>query len=267
MFNKGVSCGDMFGGIIGDIIGSIHEFSPIKTKVFDLFVKGSNFTDDTVLTIATADAILNKKEYASVYREYAKRYPNRGYGTMFRKWVNNDGIGAYNSFGNGSAMRVGPIGWAFDDLETVLAEAKKSAEVTHNHEEGIKGAQAVATAIYLARTGSNRDKIKNYIESRFGYDLSMDMERMVCVATFDETCMVSVPQAISCFLQSNSFEDAIRNAISLGADSDTQACIAGSIAEAFYKEIPKEFIANATQILDKDLNRVAQTFAQRYVVR
>lgn len=228
----------MFGAIIGDYIGSTYEFHPIKTKDFDLFPDGSKFTDDTVLTIATAHAILNKESYAKCYRDYFREYPLSGFGRLFYGWGKRDNAEAYNSFGNGSAMRVSPIGWMFDTLEQVLNEAKKSAEVTHNHPEGIKGAQAVASAIFFARTGSSKEEIRNYIEKNFDYDLCRSVDEVRETSVFNETSVVSVPEAIICFLDSKSFEDVIRNAVSLGADADTQACIAGSIAEAFYKEIP-----------------------------
>jgi len=242
----------MFGAIIGDIIGSTREFQKNKTKDFELFPDGSDFTDDTVLTIATADAILNKRNYGDVYKEYALKYPNRGYGGSFYKWILDTNSEPYNSFGNGSAMRVSPIGWAFDTLEKVLEEAKKSAEVTHNHPEGIKGAQAVASAVFLARTGSSKEKIRDYLKSTFQYDLDRSVDEIRLRCTGDCSCIKSVPEAIICFLESESFEDAIRNAISLGGDADTQACITGSIAEAFYGDIPENIKAKATLYLPED---------------
>lgn len=255
----------MLGAIIGDIIGSKYEFNGVKTKDFELFLDGSTFTDDTVLTIATADAILNNKSYFEVYKNYPKMYPNRGYGTYFYRWFNENEASPYNSFGNGSAMRVSPIGWAFNTLSEVLEEAKKSAEVTHSHPEGIKGAQAVASAIFLARIGKSKKEIEEYIKYNFGYNLDRSVDEIRDTAVFDETCKVSVPEAIICFLESKSFEDAIRNAVSLGADADTQACIAGSIAEAYYKEIPKEFKDKTKELLnDKKIIAIIRKFREKF---
>ena len=254
----------MLGVIIGDIVGSTREHHRIKTKDFELFPDGSNFTDDTVLTIATADAILNNKSYAEVYKDYALRYPNRGYGGSFYKWMLDINSGPYNSFGNGSAMRVSPVGWSFDTLEKVLEEAKRSAEVTHNHPEGIKGAQAVAVAVFLARTDSSKEKIKDYLESTFQYDLSRSVDEIRLRCTGDCSCMKSVPEAIICFLNSESFEDAVRNAVSLGGDADTQACIAGSIAEAFYGDIPEEIKAKAISYLPKDFTNKIEKIEKVY---
>ncbi len=257
----------MLGAIIGDIIGSRYEFNGIKTKDFELFPKNSDFTDDSVLTIATADAILNNKTYLKVYKNYPKNYPGRGYGISFYNWVRNEKVESYRSFGNGSAMRIAPVGWAFNTIDEVLEEAKKSAEITHSHPEGIKGAQAVASAIFLARTGISKKKIKDYIELNFEYDISRSVNKVRKNSVFNETCMVSVPEAIICFLESSSFEDAIRNAVSLGGDADTQACIAGAIAEAFYKEIPKEFKRKASTLLDKDLISTVKQFREKFNIK
>lgn len=254
----------MLGAIIGDIIGSTREHHRIKTKDFELFENGCDFTDDTVLTIATADAILNNKNYGDAYKDYSLRFPNRGYGGSFYKWMLDITSGPYNSFGNGSAMRVSPIGWAFDTLKKVLDEAKKSAEVTHNHPEGIKGGQAVASAVFLARTGSSKDKIRDYLQSTFQYDLDRPVDEVRLRCTGDCSCMKSVPEAIICFLESTSFEDAIRNAISLGGDADTQACIAGSIAEAYYKVIPKEIKDRSIYLLDDNLKSKLYEFNTKF---
>jgi ADP-ribosylglycohydrolase len=255
----------MLGAIIGDIVGSTREHHRIKTKDFDLFEPGCDFTDDTVLTIATADAILNNKGYAEVYKDYSLKFPNRGYGGSFYKWMLDLTSGPYNSFGNGSAMRVSPVGWAFNTLEKVLEEAKKSAEVTHNHPEGIKGAQAVAVAVFLARTGSSKDKIKDYLQSTFQYDLNRSVNEIRLRCTGDCSCMKSVPEAIICFLDSESFEDAIRNAISLGGDADTQACIAGSIAEAFYKDIPEDITSKVLAYLNTDFKDLLFDFKKKFI--
>lgn len=252
----------MIGGIIGDIIGSTYEFNPVRRKDFEFFRTDSTFTDDTVLTVATMDAILNNIPYGDAYRKYYRDYPNRGWGGMFRMWGLRDEALPYNSFGNGSAMRVGPVGWAFNSLDKVLEEAKKSAEVTHNHPEGIRGAQAVAGAIFLARTGKSKREIARFIEDTFFYDLDRSIGEIRKTSEFNETCMVSVPEAIICFLDSDSYEDAIRNAISLGADADTQACIAGSIAEAFYGEIPKELEFRALALLPQEFIHTVNTFSQ-----
>ncbi len=256
----------MLGAIAGDIIGSVYEWHNIKTKDFPLFKRNSDFTDDTVLTVAIADAIINNKPYNLKLKEYYKRYPKRGYGASFQGWGKSDNMQPYNSWGNGSAMRVSAVGFAFDELETVLLEAKKSAEVTHNHPEGIKGTQATASAIFLARKGKNKIEIKTFIEDNFAYNLNETLAEIRPNYKFDVSCQGSVPQAIIAFLESENYEDAIRNAISLGGDSDTIACLCGGIAEAFYGGIP-EYIASETKaILDKNLLNVVQEFRQKYLL-
>jgi ADP-ribosylglycohydrolase len=253
----------MIGAIAGDIIGSIYEFQNTKLTDFDLFVPSSVFTDDTVMTIAVADCILHGKGYAETLKEYGKNYPNRGYGGMFRKWLESPDSKPYNSFGNGSAMRVSPVGFAFSTLEKVLQEAKKSAEVTHNHPEGIKGAQAVASAIFLARQRKSKKDIKQYITSTFNYNLEQTIDEIRPYYYFDETCQGSVPQSIIAFLESENYEDAIRKAISIGGDSDTIACITGGIAEAFYK-IPEYIVSETRRRLDQRLLAVVDEFEQKY---
>jgi len=235
----------MLGAIAGDILGSIHEFHPIKTKNFDLLNSECVFTDDTVMTAAVADSLMNKIPYVESLQMWGRKYPRAGYGGWFSKWIDSDFPKPYNSFGNGSAMRCSSVGWLFDDEESVLDEAKESAEVTHNHPEGIKGAQAVALGVMLCRQGSTKLEIQEKLEDLFDYDLSQTMEQVKFNYSFDVTCQGSVPQAITAFLESEDFEDAIKNAISLGGDADTQACIAGALAEAFYMKIPdqiKEFV-------------------------
>ena len=235
----------MFGAIAGDILGSIHEFHPIKTKNFDLLNSECVFTDDTVMTAAVADSLMNKIPYVESLQMWGRKYPRAGYGGWFSKWIDSDFPKPYNSFGNGSAMRCSSVGWLFEDEGSVLEEAKKSAEVTHNHPEGIKGAQAVALGVMLCRQGSTKLEIQEKLEDLFDYDLSQTMEQVKFNYSFDVTCQGSVPQAITAFLESEDFEDAIKNAISLGGDADTQACIAGALAEAFYMKIPeqiKEFV-------------------------
>lgn len=254
----------MIGAIAGDIIGSVYEWHPTKTESFPLFSDGSRFTDDTVLTVAVADALLHGRDYAVTFKAYARRYPHAGYGGNFMEWVISDSSDPYNSWGNGSAMRVSPVGWAFDSLEEVLGEAKRSAEVTHNHPEGIKGAQAVAAAIFLARTGSSKEAIRHYLEETFGYDLQRTVAEIRPSYRFDVSCQGSVPEAIICFLEGDSYEEAVRKAISLGGDSDTQACIAGGIAEAFHG-LPEDIRAEAMNRLDVVLKEVVLEFARRFL--
>ncbi|RXE58596.1 ADP-ribosylglycohydrolase family protein [Acetivibrio mesophilus] len=268
----------MLGAIIGDVIGSRFEWHNVKTVDFKLFNSQSRFTDDTVMTIAIADAILNKehhknfiidtiqskRSYAYKLKEYGKKYPNVGYGRMFEQWLSSEELKPYNSYGNGSAMRVSPIGFAFDTLEDVMKEAKRSAIVTHNHREGIKGAQAVASAVFLARTGKSKKEIKDFIEKKFRYNLDQRLDDIRPNYKFDSSCKGSVPQAIIAFLESESFEDAIRKAISIGGDSDTIACITGGIAQAYYREIPGFIVDRVRLILDSGLKRVLDRFNDKY---
>lgn len=254
----------MFGAILGDIIGSIYEWKNYKGTDFPLFSPSSKFTDDTAMTIATAVAILQKKSYQEAYLDYARRYPNAGYGKSFRAWFKSEDPQPYNSWGNGSAMRVSPIGFAFDDLETVLDEARKSAEVTHNHPEGIKGAQAVAAAIFMARTGSDKAAIQAYIETQFGYNLQTSLDEIRPGYTFDVSCQGSVPQAIRAFLESSDVESAIRLGVSIGGDSDTIASIAGGIAQAFYGVIPDAMRQEGLKRLPKEMQDVVAAF-ERYL--
>jgi ADP-ribosylglycohydrolase len=250
----------MLGSIIGDIIGSTYEFNNAKDYNFDPFPPGSDFTDDTVLTIAVADAILNKRPYEETIREYAIKWPNRGYGGMFRRWYRMVDPQPYNSFGNGSAMRVSPVGWAFDTLEKTIEEARKSAECTHNHPEGIKGAESVAAAIFLSRQGSSKTEIREFIQNRFHYNLTRTLSEIIPGYKFNETCQKTVPEAITCFLESENYEDAIRKAIWLGGDSDTLACITGGIAEAFDREIPEEWEEKADSILPQKFRKIINDF-------
>ena len=254
----------MIGAIAGDIVGSVYEFHGIKTTKFELFTPDSTFTDDTVLTVAVADCILNGKEYSSTFRVYGRKYPYAGYGGMFRKWLASSSNKPYNSYGNGSAMRVSPVGFAFGTIKETLFEAKRSAEVTHNHPEGIKGAQAVAAAIFLARQKESRSKIKDFIEKNFGYNLSQTLEEIRPHYYFDETCQGSVPQAIIAFLESENYEDAVRKAVSLGGDSDTVACMTGGIAQAYYHEIPTYIIGEVRNRLDPELLNIVDQFNRRY---
>lgn len=254
----------MIGAIAGDIIGSPYEWLGIKTTDFELFSKNSRFTDDTVLTVAIADCVLNKKDYAKTLKEYGRKYPHAGYGGWFINWLFEEPSYPYNSYGNGSAMRVSPIGFAFDDLDVVMEEARKSAEVTHNHPEGVKGAQAVAVAIFLARNGENKKTIKNKLSAMFGYNLDQKLDDIRPGYFFDVTCQGSVPQAIIAFLESNDYEDAVRKAVSLGGDSDTQGCITGGIAQAYYKDIPSYIIKDVEKILDPTLLSIIDAFNKEY---
>lgn len=254
----------MIGAIAGDIIGSVYEHEPTKSKNFPLFQDRCQFTDDTVLTVAIAAAILDDRDYREKVREIGAKYPGAGYGASFYKWLREENPQPYNSWGNGSAMRVSPIGFAFDSLEEVLAEAARSAAISHNHPEGIKGAQATAMAIFLARTNTGRAKIKNEIEGRFGYDLSRSLAEIRPGYRFDISCKGSVPESIICFLESESYEDAIRNAVSLGGDSDTMACICGGIAEAYYGHVPQPIIDRVNSILTPDLLKIIDEFRKRY---
>ncbi|MBE0538229.1 MAG: ADP-ribosylglycohydrolase family protein [Ignavibacterium sp.] len=253
----------MLGAITGDIIGSVYEFDSIKPEYnFPLFHLDSEFTDDTVLTIALADSILNNIPYMDKLREYYSKYPDAGYGNMFHSWARTKDPRPYDSWGNGSAMRVSPVGWAYNDLETVLLKAKESAEVTHNHPEGIKGAQATASAIFLSRTGQSKQIIKDYITKNYDYNLDLDIEDLRKNYRFNESCEDTVPQAIFTFLISDNFEDSIRKAIYIGGDSDTLACINGSIAEAFYGGVPEEIKTEVYKRLDSRITVITNHFRE-----
>lgn len=254
----------MLGAIAGDIIGSVYEARPIKTTEFPLFQSGSRFTDDTVLTVAIATAILDRVDYAASLRAWGRKYPNAGYGGAFYAWLGAPDRGPYNSWGNGAAMRVSPVGWAFDTLEEVLREAQRTAEVTHNHPEGVKGAQATALAVFLARSGSPKEEIKSEIIRRFGYDLSRTLEEIRPGYTFDVSCQGTVPEALTAFLESAGYEDAVRQAVSLGGDSDTLACITGGIAQAFYKEIPKAIEVEVRSRLPREFLDIIDRFSAAY---
>jgi ADP-ribosylglycohydrolase len=254
----------MIGAIAGDIIGSVYEANNIKTTDFPLFAAGCRFTDDTVLTVALADTILNGGSFAGNLETYYYRYPHAGYGGFFRRWVKSHDRRPYNSWGNGSAMRVSPIGFAYPDLQIVLQKAKESGEVTHNHPEGIKGAQATAASIFLARSGESKEAIRRYVETTFGYDLGRELDDIREHYEFDESCQGTVPEAITAFLESTDYEDAVRKAISIGGDSDTIACITGGIAEAYYKGVPKAIADTALSILDDKLRAIVVAFRSEY---
>lgn len=254
----------MLGAIAGDIIGSPYEWHRIKTEDFPLFQPRSSFTDDTVMTVAVAHAILGDGDYAASMKMFGRRYPNAGYGGRFYHWIFEPDVQPYNSWGNGSAMRVSPVGFAFDDEETVLREARRSAEVSHNHPEGIKGAQATALAVFLARRGESKETIRQEISRRFGYDLNRTLEQIRPSYQFDESCQGTVPEAIIAFLESKDYVDAVRKAVSLGGDSDTLACITGGIAYAYYKELPAEIVERVRAILTPDLLEVVDRFYERF---
>lgn len=257
----------MIGAIAGDVIGSVYEGSGLKSREFPLFDDESVFTDDTVLTVAVAAKLLKGGDYVDLFHDYFHAYPVAGYGASFIRWAGYRQREPYNSWGNGSAMRVSPIGFAFDTLDAVLAEARISAQVTHNHPEGVRGAQATAAAIFLARSGQDQHDIKNYIEREFQYNLSDRLEDIREQYRFDVSCQGSVPQSIIAFLESTSYEDAIRNAISLGGDADTMACIAGGIAEAFYGDVPDGIRTRALNALDEPLRRIVDEFVTRFGCR
>lgn len=256
----------MLGAIAGDIIGSRYEHHNIRSKEFPLFDDRCRFTDDTVHTVALAESLLSGRSYALLLKEYFRAYPEAGYGLRFRHWAGGPSLEPYGSFGNGSAMRVSPVGWYFGDLQTVLAEARRSAEVTHNHPEGVKGAQAVAAAIFLARQQAGKAYLRCYLEKQFAYDLGRRLDDIRPAYRFDETCQGSVPEAIIAFLESTDYEDAVRNAISIGGDSDTLACIAGSIAEAYYGGVPVTVAEKVWTCLDDRLAGVVRRFLQEAVL-
>jgi ADP-ribosylglycohydrolase len=259
----------MIGAIAGDIIGSVYEgrrdWDRAKRVDFEpLFSPRACFTDDTVLTVAVADSILTGRDLVDLFKAYARSYPDAGYGGTFAAWAASASREPYRSWGNGSAMRVSPVGHAYSSLEEVLSRACGTAEVTHNHLEGIKGAQAVASAIFLGRTGETKDEIRAYIEGKFHYDLSGRLDDIRPTYRFDVSCQGSVPQAILAFLESVDYESAVRLAVSLGGDCDTIACIAGSIAEAYYGGVPDGIRTQALAHLDKDLRGVLEAFEARY---
>lgn len=258
----------MYGAILGDIIGSPYEFDMgNKSKDFPLFSKTSIFTDDTVMTIAVAEAFMGAPDDEGIIRKrliqsmqkWGHRYPSAGYGLRFSDWLDSDDPRPYGSYGNGSAMRVSSVAWLYDDLDTVRRIARLSAEVTHNHPEGIKGAEATASAIFLARSGSTKAEIKAYVEAQFGYDLSRTCDEIRPSYHHVESCQETVPEAITAFLEGDSFEDVIRTAVSLGGDCDTLTCIAGSIAEGHYG-VPEDLKRKCEQLLPSDLITCVRDF-------
>lgn len=254
----------MLGAIAGDIIGSVYEAHPIKSKTFPLFHPQCRFTDDSVLTIAVARAILTDGDYRRWVWEIGRRHPHAGYGSTFIGWLQSSAPEPYNSWGNGAAMRVSPVGWAFDNTDTVLCEAARTAEISHNHPEGIKGAQAAALAVFLARTTREKALIKKEVIDRFGYDLNRTVERIRPSYGFDVSCQGTVPEAIISFLEADCYEDAVRNAVSLGGDSDTLACITGAIAEAYYGPVAPYILDKVKVCLTADLWSITKQFCRRF---
>ncbi len=254
----------MLGAVVGDIVGSVYEWHNIKTTDFDFFSAKGFFTDDTVLTVATAKALMTDNDYVKHYRDFSRRYPHRGYGGNFKGWIYAKNPHPYDSWGNGSAMRVSPVGFAFDSVDEVLKEAKASAVVTHNHPEGVKGAQSTALAVFLARQGQPKDAIRKEIVERFGYDLDRTLDAIRPSYRFDVSCQGSVPEAMIAFFESEDYEDAIRKAISLGGDSDTIACITGGIAEAFYGRVPEPIAAKARTYLPEEFIKIIEVFQAHF---
>ena len=254
----------ILGAIAGDIIGSAYEFNPTKDFNFLLFNDSSEYTDDTVMTVANAEWLLTSKDLGTTMLEYGNKY-EAGYGELFLCWLWRKDLRPYNSFGNGSAMRVSPVGWAFDTLEETLVAAKRSAEVTHNHPEGIKGAQATAACIYWAKKGNTKQQIKEYVEALFGYDLNMTCDDIRPSYGFDVTCQGSVPESIIAFLESSDYESAVRLAVSLGGDSDTMGAITGGIAEAYYGSVPEHIRKEVLKRLPNEFIEVMRKFYQKFV--
>jgi len=254
----------MIGAIAGDIIGSVYEARPIKSKDFPLFDPRCTFTDDSVLTIAVALAILTGRPYRDTVLEIGRSYPHAGYGGSFIRWLTSDNPQPYNSWGNGAAMRVSPVGFAFDTVEEVLEQARQTAVISHNHPEGVKGAQATALAVFLARRDHSKEEIREHIGERFGYDLRRSVDEIRPGYSFRISCQETVPEAIVAFLDSVSYEDAVRNAISLGGDSDTLACITGGIAEAYYGRVPETIRTKVRERLPSPLWKITEAFCRAY---
>ena len=261
----------MYGAILGDIIGSPFEFDRGgKTKDFPLFSKRSEFTDDSVMTIAVADALMNagkdpeniRKLLIYSMQRWGRKYPDAGYGGMFIRWLGAMDPQPYGSYGNGSAMRVAPAGWLYDTLEETWKTARLTAEVTHNHEEGIKGAECVASVIFLARNGKSKEEIRQFVTDTFGYDLSRTCDEIRPTYHHVESCQETVPEAVTAFLEGSSFEDVIRTAVSLGGDCDTLTCIAGSMAEAFYG-VPEALKEECRNRIDQEMLAVLEAFEER----
>ena len=249
----------IIGAVIGDVVGSRFEWSNTKKTDFDLFAPWSKFTDDTVMTIAVTEWLTAGGDLALIMQKWGRRYPGAGYGGMFSKWLDSENPKPYNSYGNGSAMRVSPVGFYAKSMEETLELAKVTAEVSHNHPQGIKGAQAIAASIYLALNGKSKDEIREYVETEFGYNLHRTCDDIRPAYRFDVTCQGSCPQAIIAFLDSSDYESAIRLAVSLGGDSDTIACMAGGIAAAFYG-VQDDIVVKAWEYLSEDIIKTIESF-------
>ena len=262
----------MYGAILGDMIGAPYEFDQgRKTKDFPMFSAGSRFTDDSVMTVAVAEALLDspggtedrvKAALVRSMQKWGRRYPNAGYGGMFYRWLRKKDPQPYGSFGNGSAMRVSAAGWLYGTLEETRRIAKLTADVTHNHPEGIKGAESVAATIFLARKGKSKEEIREFIINEFGYDLSRSCDEIRPFYRHVESCQQTVPEAITAFLEGEDFEDVLRTAVSLGGDCDTLTCIAGSMAEAFYG-VPEELKEECRSRLPAEMLTVIDRFYAR----
>jgi ADP-ribosylglycohydrolase len=254
----------MLGAIVGDIVGSAYEYHTVLDNDLPLLVPSSSYTDETVLTIAVADCLLHQRSYGEVLRTWALANPGRRYSTRFAKWIEDPDRTMSTSYGNGAAGRVSPVGWAFDTLEETLAEARRSAEPTHNHPDGIAGAQAVAAAIFLARTGVSKNGIREYLEQTFGYDLQRSL--IDCTGGWFEAAELSVPEAVICFFASTDVRSSLQNAVDLRGDADTQAAIAGGIAEAFYHSIPADLSEPCLAMLPADFRSILDEFRGRFHV-
>jgi ADP-ribosylglycohydrolase len=253
----------MIGAIAGDIVGSLYEHRAPPTS-FPLFREASCFTDDSVLTVATAESLLSGEPYDRSYRKWGRRYPFAGYGGSFRRWLREDDAGPYGSWGNGSAMRVSPVAFAFDSVERVLEEAERSAAVTHDHPEGIKGAQAAALAVFMARRKVPKEEIRRELATRFAYDMDRTIEQIRPNYRFDVSCQGSVPEALIAFLETTTFEDAVRASISLGGDADTQAAIAGAAAVADERGLNPEIRTQVLRRLPMDMREVLEAFETKH---
>jgi len=250
----------MLGAIAGDTIGSPYEFAPNKNMDFPLFCEHSKFTDDTVLTIAIADVLLHNLDLIDTLKKYSKKYPDAGFGGSYKRWMFSDSRKPYNSWGNGSAMRTSSIGFFYNKEIDVLKAAREFAQVTHNHPEGVRGAQATSLCIFLARHGASKNDIRKEISKWFNYDLSKTINEIRPKYFFDVSCQGSVPQSITAFLESDDYEDAVRKSVSLGGDADTMACIAGGIAEAFYGPIPENIALETKKRLPDEFLKIIDEF-------
>lgn len=254
----------MLGAIVGDIVGSAYEYHAVLEGNLPLLTPSSSFTDETVLTVAVADCLLNRRPYGETLRSWAQANPERSYSTRFAKWIEDPERTMPTSYGNGAAGRVSPIGWVFDTLEETLAEARRSAEPTHNHPDGIAGAEAVATAIFLARMGESKDTIRDKLERTYGYDLQRSL--IDCTGGWFEAAELSVPEAVICFLASTDVRSSLQNAVNLRGDTDTQAAIAGSIAEAFYHGVPVDLAEPCLAMLPSNFRSILDEFRIRFHV-